>query len=177
MLMSLVLMLASLIYCKCFYIMSATADITSVLVSTLVQSCHQSTTYFNSLQTRSILWTGIESGICLDEGNSYCLQYASRLSWNHLYSCFTLAIVAFLLVSASFVIGLKCYLDFDRGLLESKVNSELSFDTIHPRVLKHARCLKAFKKDIIESRKYAGISSWHASHSPDFDWIAKFLII
>ncbi|KAF8350722.1 hypothetical protein F5887DRAFT_940616, partial [Amanita rubescens] len=32
-------------------------------------------------------------------------------------------IVAFLLVSASFVIGLKCYFDFDRGLLESKVNN------------------------------------------------------
>jgi len=32
-------------------------------------------------------------------------------------------IIAFLLVSASFVIGLKCYLDFDRGLLESKVNN------------------------------------------------------
>jgi hypothetical protein len=53
--MSLFLMLASLVYCKCFYIMSATADLTSVLVSTLVQLYHRSTTYFDSLQTRSIL--------------------------------------------------------------------------------------------------------------------------
>ena len=53
-----------------------------------------------------------------------------------LCSCFTLAIIAFLLVSASFAIGLKCYLDFDRGLLESKVNSELSFDTIPTQSLK-----------------------------------------
>jgi hypothetical protein len=32
-------------------------------------------------------------------------------------------IVAFLLLSASFAIGLKCYLDFDQGLVESKVNN------------------------------------------------------
>ena len=91
------------------------------------------------------------------------------------YSCFIPAIVAFLLLSASFAIGLKCYLDFGQGLVESKVNSELSLDTVHPGVLKHVRCSTAsgpFKKAIFKSRRYVpGLPSWCAPHSPNFNRI------
>jgi hypothetical protein len=93
----------------------------------------------------------------------------------HQYSCFILAIVAFLLLSASFAIGLKCYLDFDQGLVESKVNSELIFNTVRPGVLKYVRYSKApelYEKAIFKSRKYVpGLPSWCASHSPNFDRI------
>ena len=37
------------------------------------------------------------------------------------------AIIAFLLLLATFGVGIRCFRDFDRGLLNSKVNCQRSF--------------------------------------------------
>jgi hypothetical protein len=45
------------------------------------------------------------------------------MTLNHIWRLYV-AVVAFLLLSASLVIGIKCFLDFDKGLYESKAHGQ-----------------------------------------------------
>lgn len=45
------------------------------------------------------------------------------MTLNHIWRL-SLAVVAFLLLLASFAIGIKCFRDFDKGLSESKTHGQ-----------------------------------------------------
>jgi hypothetical protein len=77
-----------------------------------------------SLQTRPLLRAEHSLGVQLDAHDAHLLQFATSIPPTPAPADAPLtAILAFIVLFATFAVGLRCFADFDKGLIEAKTAS------------------------------------------------------